>query len=232
MRLRHSLIFCLLLPLVIEAAEPAYQRISLSVNRSGDLKNDILVAVLYAEREDEQAAKASKEVNRLIRQGVERARSEPGVKVQTLTYSTQPIYAKLPGYSGGGRRISGWRVRQSLRLECRNSEQLSALLEELQEGLAVSSIGYSASAETVQQHEAELTREAIAAFRERAELIRQAMGSKGYRLVQMNISANGNRPQPYPVQVAAMEMKSAEAPALEAGTRSLSVNINATIGLQ
>lgn len=236
MRPSHLLLLALITPIApIANAEPqpTYDRVSLSVSRTADMENDTLVAVLYAEQEDEKAAVASREVNRRIAEGVRKAKADSAIKVQTLGYSTQPIYAKIPSYSGGGHRITGWRVRQSIRLESRDGEKLSSLLGSLQGQLAVSSIGYSASEEAARQHEEELTGATIQALRERAQLVANSMGSQGYRLVQMNISSDGNRPQPYPMRAMAMEMKSADAaPVLEAGTRKLTVSINATIELK
>ena len=58
-----------------------------------------------------------------MRWALDRAKQVAGVKVQTTQYHTNPLYNK--------KVISGWRARQSIRLESESADQLSDLIGEL-----------------------------------------------------------------------------------------------------
>ncbi|MCW8946519.1 MAG: SIMPL domain-containing protein, partial [Sedimenticola sp.] len=75
-----------------------------------------------------------------------------------------------------------------------------------------------------------LTAQAIHAFKARADLVTKEMGRQGYRMVQMHINENGLSPRPYSMQ--GMALRAEAAPAMEAGTQRLEVQINGTIELQ
>ncbi|MCW8902447.1 SIMPL domain-containing protein, partial [Sedimenticola sp.] len=143
-------------------------------------------------------------------------------KVQTLDYQTSPVYRN--------NTLSGWRVRQTIRLESQDVALISQLMGKLQEGLSIGSISYAVSPEQRQQVEERLISQAIQLFRARAALISKEMGHSEYRLVQMNISSSGAAPGPYPVR--AMALRAESAPTLEAGSQRLEVQINGTIELK
>ena len=201
-----------------------YDRINLSVSAGSDVENDTLVAVMYAQQEGSDSAQLAKEVNATVKQAVEQAKRKQDIKVQTLEYTTNPVYRK--------QSLRGWRVRQSIRLESKNSGVLSELIGDLQVRLGVSSISYTISPDNRTEAESSLISEAIARFKQRAQLISKDMGSGGYRLVQMNINTSGRVPSPRYMRSAAMEMKSDSSPTLEAGTQRVEVSINGTIELQ
>jgi predicted secreted protein len=117
----------------------AYDRISFSVSTGESVANDTLVAVLYAQQEGTDASRLSRTVNRTIEKAVKIAKSNPAIKVRTLDYTTSPRYQK--------QKLSGWRVRQSIRLESRDATALSELIGELQQELNVGSISYTLSVE-------------------------------------------------------------------------------------
>lgn len=200
-----------------------YDRISLSVTASAQVENNILVAMLYAQREGSQAAKLVDEVNRVVRWGLDLAREAADVKVQTLDYNTRPIYRN--------QTLTGWRARQSIRLESGDAEQLSKLIGKLQERLSVQSVGYDVSPQLRQGTEDRLIAEAIDAFKNRAGLVTKRMGRSEYRLVRMDVNTVGVPVRPVPMRAMAMEA-SAAPPALEAGTQTVRVTVSGTIELQ
>jgi len=199
-----------------------YDRINLAVSASEEVDNDTLSATLFVQHEGNNPTELGARVNRSIRQAVETAKQQPGIKVQTLDYQTSPVYRNA--------NLSGWRVRQSIRLESQDAALIAQLMGELQAELSIGSINYDVSPEQRQRIEERLISQAIRLFRGRAELISKEMGHSHYRLVQMDISNNGIAPRPYPMR--AMAMKSESAPTLEAGTQRLEVHINGTIELK
>ncbi|MCB1758442.1 MAG: SIMPL domain-containing protein [Gammaproteobacteria bacterium] len=201
-----------------------YDRISLNVSAGSQVDNDTLVSVLYAQAEGNNPGRLADQINRTIGKAVAQAKAVPDVDVQTLDYSTNPVYRN--------QSLTGWRVRQSIQLQSRDSTALSELIAELQTSLAIGSISYTVSPQRMQQVEKELIDAAIAAFRERAQQVALAMGRNSYRLVQMNLNTPGNAPQPRMLRGMAMEMRAdAAPPTLEAGSRRVEVGVHGTIEL-
>jgi len=219
------LLLCLTSVAYAGGDEITYNRIKLSVSASQPVDNDTLVSLLYAQQEGSDTSRLTNEVNSRIAAAVKLAQSDSAIQVQTLDYSTSPIYNK--------RILSGWRVRQSIRLESRDGAALSRMIGKLQKQLNVSSIRYVLSPQRRQQAEDELIRRAIAAFKARAALISGEMGAKDYRLVQMTVSQSGGSPRPYPMRAMAMENAAdAAPPTLEAGTQQVQIRIDGSIELE
>ena len=226
---RTLAISLLLMPLCLPAwadeAPLTYDRISLTASASAKVDNDILVAVLYSQREGSDATRLANEVNQHIRWAVNRAKQDSGVSVKTLDYRTNPVYRDG--------KLSAWRVRQSIRLESGDSARLSALIGELQERLAVQSVTPDMSPASRQGAENTLIGEAIRAFSARASLVTGELGRTEYRLVRMEVRTSGGPVQPLPVRSRAIAMEAAAAPpVLEPGTREVQVTVSGTIELQ
>jgi predicted secreted protein len=147
------------------------------------------------------------------------------VKVQTLDYETLPVYQKNV--------VTGWRVRQSLRLEGRDAAAVSELIGALQERLVLEHVAYEVSPEQRKAVEDRLIAEAIAHFEARARLVADGLKRRSYRLVELNVDTGGGI-TPFPRQ-RAMSMAMAEAapapPALEAGTQTVTVGVSGEIEL-
>ncbi|MGD8588821.1 MAG: SIMPL domain-containing protein [Chromatiales bacterium] len=202
-----------------------YDRIQLSAEASMPVENDTLTAQLYAQREGSDLSQLADEVNRKISQAVQRIKQVEGVSLQTQGYQTYPVYQQ--------QRVTGWRVRQSIRLESRDSAALSRLLGELQSSLALESLQYSVSPAQRQAAEEQLIAQAIAAFQQRAALVTKSLGRSEYRLVEMQINNTGESSPPMRLRAGVMAMEAAVAPpSLEAGSQILQVNVNGTIELQ
>lgn len=208
-------------PVMADEAPLTYDRVNLSANASMEVENDTLVAVLYAQRESEAATEAAEQVNRDVTWAVALAKQEPDIKVQTLDYRTNPRYRKQV--------LTGWQVRQSMRLESRDSARLSQLVGALQERLAVSNISYTVSSERRQEAEESLISEAITRFKARARQIASELEWPGYRLVRMDVNTGGMPVIARPRVSMAMEMAAAPPPALEAGTQQLQVSVSGMI---
>ena len=210
----------LILALPVSAAEAPirYDQIDLSAQASTQVDNDTLIAVLYAQQEGDDLNALTDGVNRAITQAVKQAKSAEGVTVQTLGYQTSPIYQQ--------QRLSGWRVRQSIRLESRQSGRLSQLL-------SLDSLSYAVSTERQQSVEDQLIAQAIDAFQHRAKLVAERLGHKRYRLVEMSINTGSQMPQPQRVRASMMALESpVAAPSLEAGSQTLRVEVSGRIELQ
>ena len=202
-----------------------YDQIKLQTYAAAEVENDTQTAVMYAHKEGPKLAPLTDQVNRLVGQAVQQAKNSEGVKVRTLGYQTSPVYQQ--------QRLSGWRVRQSIRLESQQSERLSELLGQLQSELALESLDYSVSPARRQEVEERLTLQAIDAFRQRAERVTKQMDRSEYRLVEMAIHTFNQQPKSYPMRTGMMALEGASAaPTLEGGSQTLRVEISGTIELQ
>jgi predicted secreted protein len=144
------------------------------------------------------------------------------VKVQTTQYNTSPVYTKNV--------VTAWRARQAIRLESTDSDAISELIGELQERLSIGSIDYTVSKAARDAIENTLTAEALAQFKQRAELIARELGRKSYRIVQLHVSTQGGQPQPIAYAARGMvAMEAAVAPAIEAGVQTVTVHVSGTI---
>jgi predicted secreted protein len=221
------LIGLLLLSSSLLAEEQAqhYDQVNLTAEASQETDNDTLVAVLSAQREGSDPASLSDSVNQLMSQAIAEAKQHPEIKLQTLGYQTSPIYQQ--------RHLTGWRVKQSLRLESRESGKLSKLLSRLQSKIALESMSYSVSDEQRKTVEEALIKQALGAFQQRAQLVTKALGRRNYRLVDMTIHSSGQPLQPMRMRGSMMAMEAdVSSPSLEAGTQTLRVEINGRIELQ
>ena len=227
--LRHALSTLCALALLTAGAAGAdqlpltFDRVNLSVQSGQQVDNDTLVAVLYAQRDGSDAAGLAREVNRAVAAAVAAAREQPTIEVQTLDYTTTPRYQKQV--------LTGWQVRQSLRLQSQDVATLSALIGELQGQLAVGSISYRISPQRRQEVEDGLIREALAAFKRRARLVAHEMGRSGFRVVDIDINTAHPSPRPQPMRAMAMAAEAAPAPTIEAGKQRVEVSIHGTIQL-
>jgi predicted secreted protein len=207
--------------------KPVYDQIELSASAEQDVGNDLLVAVLYTEHEGQRQAEVAGRVNDAMAWALGIAKPAPGIKVQTLQYSTWPLYAN------DSTSVTGWRARQSLRIEGRDAKAVGELVAALQARLAVESIAYAVSREARRTAEDALTASALAQFDARARKIAQSLGRPGYRIVRLQVADTGQPGMPVSYRAAVMaEAAVKAAPAqIEAGEQILGVTVSGTIQL-
>ena len=139
-----------------------------------------------------------------------------------------------PVYDDKGQKITAWRERAELRLESSDFAALSQLTASLLGKLKMGNMSFSIADSTRQQNEDSLMKNAVAAFKARAQLLTDSLGGKGYRLVNLNLNSAG-APRPMPVmRMAAMKADAgfAAAPEIEAGTSQVTVTADGTIEVQ
>ncbi len=95
---------------------------------------------------------------------------------------------------------------------------------------------FSIAPATRKASEDELLKEAVNAFKARAQLATEALGGSGYKVVNLNLNSSGY-PRPY-LRSAPMAMKAmaadeaAPSPDVEAGTSEVSMNADGLIEVQ
>jgi predicted secreted protein len=201
----------------------SYDRIHLSSTANTEVENDVLIAILYVQREGSKLPPLVNDVNEHIAKAVKQSRQIPHIDVQTLSHQTDPIYDK--------QRLSGWRVRQSILLKSQDSESLGQLIGDLQPILAVESIQYTVSLNKMREVEDKLIAEAIDAFSQRAKLVTNQFGYSRYRLVDINIDT-ATAIHSMRTRGAVMAMEVIAPPTIEAGKQEIQVTVNGTIEIQ
>jgi predicted secreted protein len=222
--MRLAAVLLLVLPLAVlahEEREPLFNLVSLSAQAEREVANDLLSAVLAAEAEGTDAAKLAADVNRKMARALEAAQGVRSVRARSGGYQTWPVSEKG--------RIVRWRVRQELRLESADFAAATALIGRLQQELVVASLAATVSDEARRRAENALTAEALAAFEERARVVRDAMKVKGYRVQALQVGGGGGAPRP---MLAMRSRTEAAAPAIEPGSSRLQVSVSGTIQLQ
>lgn len=204
-----------------DLAAPRGTVVDLSADASQSAANDLAMATVFAEATDASAAEVAKKVNAAIAAALQSAKAYPSIKARTASTNTYPNYGK------NGLRIETWRMRSEVILETRDMTALSELLGKLQSNLGIGSVALSPAPETRAKAEERATLDAIAAFKARAKLVADALGSP-FRIRQMSVQG-GHRPPPMPMMRSAMMAESA-AP-IEAGESSVSVSVSGQIEL-
>jgi len=203
------------------------RRVGFAVERSRDVANDWVTAVLSVTHEDPKAAEVAARINRDMTWAMEIAKAKAAVRVRSGGYSTYPVHDPKRG------EVRTWRGAQEIVLESGDVEAVTALVGALQERLQVQSLGFSVSPERRREVEQELVEDALRAFQERAELVRKSFGATGYRLVEVQVGTGGGGPPPIRPMMRTMAADAEMmAPAVEGGTSQISVSATGSIELK
>lgn len=203
------------------------RRVGFSVERSREVPNDWVTAVLSVTHEDPKPAEVSARINRDMAWALALAKARTAVRARSGGYSTFPVQDPKRG------DVRHWRGMQEVVLESGDVEAVTALVGELQERLQVQSLAFSVSPEQRRKVEEELVAEALRGFQDRAELVRKSFGATGYRLVEVQVGTAGGGPPPVRPMLRAMSA-SAEMmpPAVEGGTSEIRVSASGSIELK
>ena len=210
----------------LAADELHYNQISLRAEVSQEVARDLMIVTLYTEEQNADPAKLAAVVSTAMNKALGQARQ---VKDVTLRQGSRNSY---PIYDDKGQKITGWRERADLRLESSDFAALSKLTGELLGDLKMAGMDFAIATPTRKASEDALLKEAVNAFKARAQLTTEALGGKGYKIVNLNLNSNGY-PQPYlraPMMMKAAAMDSAPVtPEVEAGTSQVSMTADGSI---
>ncbi len=210
----------------LAADELHYNQISLRAEVSQEVARDKMIVTLYTESQNSDPAKLAATITTAMNTALGQARE---VKAVTLRQGSRNSY---PIYDNKTQKITGWRERAELRLESADFPALSKLTGELLSTLKMDSTGSPPSpTATRKASEDALLKDAVAAFKARAQLATDALGGKGYKIVNLNFNTNGY-PQPYArgeMMMKAAAMDSAPTPEVEAGTSQVDMSADGVI---
>ena len=211
------------------AEEPRYNQVSLRAEVSQEVAHDRMYVTLYTEAQSEDPAALASDVTKTLNAAIDRARKVQGVKVSLGSRQSYPVY------ENEGSKISAWRERAELRLESAEFARLSQLSADLLGELKMAEMSFAVAEDTRKTSEDSLIKEAVEAFKARAQLATEAVGGKGYKLVSLNLNTGGFQP---PMAMRNFEAKgmammdSAPTPQIEAGTSQVTVSADGVIAVQ
>lgn len=215
---RQAILLAALLPTLAFAAPPT---VDLSADASRPAPNDLARATVFAEATGTTPGDIARRVNGLVADGLATAKAYPTIRTQSGGTRTYPIYA-----SKGG-RIESWRMRSELTLESTDMAALSELLGKLQANLGVTDIALLPSPDTSKKAEDAAIGDALAAFRNRAQLVADILG-KPYRITHLVINTSGRAPIMPMVRAYARVAEAAPMP-VEAGESQVTVSVSGQI---
>ncbi len=142
-----------------------------------EVPNDEAVASFYFEAQDADLAKAQSIVNQRVADAVaQMKRADPKGQVETAGYMSFPIYAKE------GRKVTAWRVRQTVTLRTSDLATLPRTVQAAQAQLALGGIDFRLTRPARERVEAELIQSAIGNLNARVAAVAQAMNVPPSRL--------------------------------------------------
>jgi predicted secreted protein len=203
-----------------EAAPTPQPVITITASASSDVANDRMHAVMRAEADNPDAARAASDVNARMAHALARAKAAPGVEASTAGYSSYQISEP--------NKPMRWRVSQTLAMESSDFVALLALVSTLQgtDGLLLSGLNFSVS--PVARHAAEdaLTQRAIGSWQQRAQLAAKAFGASVWRTGRVTIQTNDyGRPQPM-LKAQGMAAAGGAPVSAEGGTSEVTVTVS------
>jgi predicted secreted protein len=186
-----------------------------------EVPNDEAVASFYAEVQDADLARAQSQVNQRVADATAALKkADPKARLESAGYSSYPVYGR-----DGGRRITGWRVRQSLNLRTADLTGLPRAVAAAQQQLALGGIAFRLSPEARQRVEAQLIQQAVASFNARLAAAAQALAAPmtRVRIEELNFGVAPGEPAPM-LDMARARVLAADAvtePSFEAGSSVL-----------
>jgi predicted secreted protein len=206
------------------AGEQHYNQITLHAEASSEVAYDRMQVTLYSEAQHQDPAQLAAQTTEAMNKALQRARQAKGVTVSQGGRNSYPVYGE------DGEKIVAWRERAELRLESGDFTALSELTAGLLQTLKMGGMDFSVSDAIRKQNEDALLKDAVAAFRGRAQLATEALGGSDYRIVSLSLGSGGY--QPVMRNFAMKSMEAMPTPDVEAGTRQVSISADGVIEVQ
>lgn len=213
----------------VQAQTPSVPANVLSLNASAtvEVTKDVLAVTFTASREGADATAVQNQLKQALDAALAEAKkiAKPGqVEVQTGNFSLYPRYT-----SKGG--INGWQGSAELVVEGKDVAAIAQLTGRVQT-MTIARVMFSLSREARAKVESDVTAQAIARFREKAEFAARQFGFGGYTLREVTVSANdAGSPIPGPM-LRTQAMASEAALPVEAGKANVTATVAGGVQMQ
>ena len=186
---------CLFLALLVWPSAGAFAqapltRLYLQESASREVEQNVLVATVQAHAEAASPAEAQVDVNEAMAAAIERVRSAAEIRAATGSYS---VYERRDQDN----RPVGWVADQDLRLTSKDPAALLELAGRLQEmGLNLIGLGWQVDDDSRRKVQDELTIQAIATLRQRAQAIAESVDMQVANIDTLRVGAAMEGPRP------------------------------------
>lgn len=225
----------LLLILLLASAEPVLAQapspaplnvVSLSASASVEVTKDVLGVTFATSRDGPDAAVVQAQLKVAVDAVLAEARkiARPGqVEVQTGSFALHPRYAPKGG-------LNGWQGSAEVIVEGKDIAAIAALAGRVQ-AMPVARVMFSLSREAREKVDADVTAQAIARFRQRADFVARQFGFGAWSIREVAV----NTEQP-PTGVPMLRMQASRAGAdealpVEAGKASVTASVSGSVQL-
>lgn len=207
------------------ADAPRYNQVSLRAEVQQAVNHDTLRVTFYTEAQDADPAKLAERITRQLNQGLETARTTEGVRVSSGNRNSYPVYDEKR------QSISAWRERGEIIVEGSDFAAMAQLTSRMLGNLNLGDMQFSLSASSRRATEDELIKQAIDAFRSRADIATRSLGGNNYKIVSLGLNTQYAQPPIMFRGAAKMAMADMEmsAPSLEGGQSDVTVSADGVI---
>ncbi|MEM7650939.1 MAG: SIMPL domain-containing protein [Pseudomonadota bacterium] len=223
-------------PVLADTKDPVFMLqqdeslLHISATESREVDQDLLIANLRIEVEDESNKKVQNDINTAMAKALEIAKGYEDVKAITRGYNVHQ-YDKNGGRKNLPRNMI-WKGSQSVQLKSKNAEELLELAGKIQDaGFLMGGLNYTLSPEVAAKVQDEMLEAALEKLQSRAERAASALGKKKAELKEINTQGNYVPRQPvYARNMMVMEMAADSkmaAPVATPGETTITMNVNA-----
>ncbi len=204
--------------------------VSLNSSATVDIPNDWITVQFTTSKEgtDANAVQAAlkEAAAAALAQARQVAKGDGHVEVQGGGFSLQPRF-NAKGV------VNGWSGTTSLVVQGRDMGTIAELAGRVQ-SMTVGNLDYSVSREAREKVEGDVTAQAIARFRAKAADYAKAFGYGSFVIRDVNVNVDNGQPTPRPFAMARMAAapKMSDSLPVEAGSGSVTANVNGSVQLK
>jgi len=209
---------------------PHDTRINLSATANAQIANDEAVIIYRLEASGNNPAKLRQQVNRMSQSIHQQLQHEKGIKQQTLSRNMQMLWRYDQRNSKQVR--NGWKLVQQEQITTLRLDAVANWVDGIeQKGAHLSSLNFKISQARLQASQTKLRIQAIQKFRQQAQDMAKALGTKSFYIEQLQT----NQQQPtYLMQNRKAMMVSSDTattPSFHSGEGKISMRISGTVAL-
>lgn len=202
--------------------------VSFSATATQELTQDLLIVTLQANKDGAQASEVQSALKQQLDAALTEARKavQPNgaLEVRTGSFSIHPRYTNQG-------KVNGWQGQAQLIVEGTDMARIAQTVGRLNQ-LNVVNVRYDLSRALREKHEAQVTANAIAAYRAKAVEMAKAFGFGNYTLGEVSVQAGEgfeNRPMPMMMKAARAEVADAAPLPVEPGKGTVTATVSGVV---
>ncbi|WP_044469962.1 SIMPL domain-containing protein [Mannheimia massilioguelmaensis] len=177
--------------------------ISFSAEVEKEVTRDVLQVSFYLHEEGKSLKDLNIQVAEKLNKALALIKKKNNIEIRSNNRQTQVHYNDKS-------QKNGWVETAELVVQSKDFDQLSQLIDEVSDFLAINHINAILSKEALADLEDEMVKLALTKFQHKAELIQQSLQAKSYHIVEMNVANVDDRYHaPYGANMMSMRMATA-----------------------